>query len=169
MVACARATKYAHEHHPEMQIGMMLCGGPDYPATCKPEDMLARLKAQPDGIFFSLTCSFVENIRAMRSVSLRIRASMWSLGIRTRKDLKNTADFFTFSYYYTQVCSKESYEKGNEVYRNKELPANPWGWTIDPVGFPILLNEVLRPLPEADLCHGEWRGLLRQTGGRPGP
>lgn len=27
------------------------------------------------------------------------------------------------------------------MYRNKELPANPWGWTIDPVGFRILLNE----------------------------
>ena len=37
--------------------------------------------------------------------------------------------------------SQESYEKGNDVYRNKELPANPWGWTIDPVGFRILLNE----------------------------
>lgn len=62
-------------------------------------------------------------------------------GEHDEEDLKNTADFFSFSYYYTQICSKESYENGNEVYRNKELPANPWGWTIDPIGFRILLNE----------------------------
>ena len=44
MVSCARATKYAHEKYPEMQIGMMLCGGPSYAATCKPEDVLATLR-----------------------------------------------------------------------------------------------------------------------------
>ena len=47
----------------------------------------------------------------------------------------------SFSYYYTRICSKESFEDGNSVSRNKELPANPWGWSIDPVGLRTLLNE----------------------------
>lgn len=140
MVACARAARYAHEHYPEMQIGMMLCGGPDYPATCKPEDMLAALKHNQMEYFFA-------------DVLLRGRYPGYAFrffedqgihvefGDQDEEDLKNTADFFTFSYYYTQVCSKESYDRGNEAYRNKELPANPWGWTIDPIGFRILLNE----------------------------
>ena len=33
MVACAKATAYAHSLNKDIQIGMMLCGGPDYPAT----------------------------------------------------------------------------------------------------------------------------------------
>lgn len=62
-------------------------------------------------------------------------------GEKDEEDLKNTADFFSFSYYYTRICNKESYENGNEAIRNMELPANPWGWTIDPIGLRILLNE----------------------------
>ena len=140
MVACARATKYAHEHHPEMQIGMMLCGGPDYPASCKPEDMLAALKHNQMEYFFAdvlLRGKYPGYaFRFFEDQGIHVEC-----GEQDEEDFKNTADFFTFSYYYTQVCSKESYEKGNDVYRNKELPANPWGWTIDPVGFRILLNE----------------------------
>ena len=140
MVACARATKYAHEHHPEMQIGMMLCGGPDYPASCKPEDMLAALKHNQMEYFFADVLlrgkypGYAFRFFADQGIHVEF-------GEQDEEDFKNTADFFSFSYYYTQVCSKESYEKGNDVYRNKELPANPWGWTIDPVGFRILLNE----------------------------
>lgn len=140
MVACARATKYAHEHHPEMQIGMMLCGGPDYPASCKPEDMLAALKHNQMEYFFAdvlLRGKYPGYaFRFFEDQGIHVE-----FGEQDEEDFKNTADFFSFSYYYTQVCSKESYEKGNDVYRNKELPANPWGWTIDPVGFRILLNE----------------------------
>ena len=53
MVACARATKYAHENYPDMEIGMMLCGGPAYAATCKPEDVLATQKHNQMEYFFS--------------------------------------------------------------------------------------------------------------------
>lgn len=140
MVACARATKYAHEHYPEMQIGMMLCGGPDYPASCKPEDMLATLKHNQMEYFFSdvLLRGYYPGYAFRFFEDNHIQVEF---GEHDEEDLKNTADFFSFSYYYTQICSKESYENGNEVYRNKELPANPWGWTIDPIGFRILLNE----------------------------
>lgn len=87
MVACARATKYAHEHHPEMQIGMMLCGGPDYPASCKPEDMLATLKHNQMEYFFA-DVLLRGKYPAMPSASLRIRASTWSSGSRTRRTSK---------------------------------------------------------------------------------
>ena len=140
MVACARATKYAHEHYPEMQIGMMLCGGPDYPATCRPEDVLATLKHNQMEYFFSdvLLRGYYPGyaFRLFEDHGIHVE-----FGDQDEEDLKNTADFFSFSYYYTRICSKESYENGNEVYRNMELPANPWGWTIDPIGFRILLNE----------------------------
>ena len=140
MVACARATAYAHKNHPEMEIGMMLCGGPAYAATCKPEDQLATLKHNQMEYFYSdvllrgkypgYAFRFFED----RNIYVEF-------GENDEEDLKNTADFFSFSYYYTRIVTKESFENGNEALRNKELPANPWGWTIDPIGLRILLNE----------------------------
>lgn len=140
MVACARATAYAHKNYPEMEIGMMLCGGPAYAATCKPEDQLATLKHNQMEYFYSdvllrgkypgYAFRFFED----RNIYVEF-------GENDEEDLKNTADFFSFSYYYTRIVTKESFENGNEALRNKELPANPWGWTIDPIGLRILLNE----------------------------
>ena len=140
MVACARATRYAHENHPDMQIGMMLCGGPSYAATCKPEDQLAALKHNQMEYFFSDVLMRGKYpgyaFRFFEDKGIHVE-----FGERDEEDLKNTCDFFSFSYYYTRVVTKESYENGNEALRNMELPANPWGWTIDPIGLRILLNE----------------------------
>lgn len=140
MVACARATKYAHEHHPEMQIGMMLCGGPAYAATCKPEDVLATMKHNQMEYFYSDVLLRGEYpkyaYRFFEDHNIHV-----TFGEHDEEDFKNTADFFSFSYYYTRIVTKESYENGNEAMRNTELPANPWGWTIDPIGLRVLLNE----------------------------
>lgn len=140
MVACARATRYAHEHYPNMQIGMMLCGGPSYAATCKPEDQLAALKHNQMEYFFGdvlLRGKYPGYaLRFFKDHDIHV-----TFAASDEEDLKNTCDFFTFSYYYTRMVTKESYEQGNEAIRNPELPANPWGWSIDPIGLRILLNE----------------------------
>lgn len=140
MVACARATKYAHDNYPDMEIGMMLCGGPAYAATCKPEDVLATQKHNQMEYFFSdvLLRGYYPGyaLRFFENHDIHVE-----FGEHDEEDFKNTCDFFSFSYYYTRICNKESYENGNEAIRNMELPANPWGWTIDPIGLRILLNE----------------------------
>ena len=53
MVACARATRYGHSLNKDLQIGMMLCGGPSYPASSKPEDVLAAMRHNQMEYFFS--------------------------------------------------------------------------------------------------------------------
>lgn len=140
MVSCSRATRYAHEHYPDLQIGMMLCGGPSYSATAKPEDQLATLKHNQMEYFFSdvLLRGYYPGyaFRFFEDNNITV-----NFGPEDESDLKNTCDFFSFSYYYTRMVTKESYENGNHAIRNMELPANPWGWTIDPIGFRILLNE----------------------------
>ncbi|MEG2270555.1 MAG: family 1 glycosylhydrolase [Erysipelotrichaceae bacterium] len=140
MVACARATRYAHENYPKMQIGMMLCGGPAYSATCKPEDVLATLKHNQMEYYFSdvlMRGTYPGYAyRFFKDHNIKVK-----FGENDLDDFKNTADFFSFSYYYTRICSKESYENGNEVMRNKDLPANPWGWSMDPIGLRIILNQ----------------------------
>lgn len=139
MVACARATRYAHKHHPEMQIGMMLCGGHDYPATSKPEDQLAALKHNQMEYFYSdvlMRGTYPGYaFRYFEENNIYVE-----FGENDVEDLNNPCDFFSFSYYYTRVVTKESYENGNEAIRNKELPASAWGWSIDPIGLRILLN-----------------------------
>lgn len=140
MVACARATKYAHEHYPEMQIGMMLCGGPSYAASAKPEDQLAALKHNQMEYFYSDVLLRGEYpgyaYRFFKDHGINVMITEGDL-----EDLRETADFFSFSYYYTRIVTKESYENGNDVKRNPELPASDWGWSIDPTGLRILLNE----------------------------
>lgn len=140
MVSCARATRYAHEHYPDIQIGMMLCGGPSYAATAKPEDQLAALRHNQMEYFYSdvLLRGYYPGyaFRFFEERGIEVQ-----FGPNDEEDLKNTCDFFSFSYYYTRMVTKDSFENGNEAIRNMELPANPWGWTIDPIGFRILLNE----------------------------
>lgn len=140
MVSCARATKYAHEKYPNIQIGMMLCGGPSYAASSKPEDQLAALKHNQMEYFYSdvLLRGYYPGyaFRFFKDHDIKVE-----FGANDEEDLKEVCDFFSFSYYYTRIVSKESYENGNQAIRNMELPANPWGWTIDPIGFRIMLNE----------------------------
>ena len=140
MVACGRATRYAHQKYPDLQIGMMLCGGPAYSATSKPEDQLATLKHNQMEYFYSdvlLRGKYPGYaFRFFEDKNIHVE-----FGEKDEEDLANPCDFFSFSYYYTRVCDKEHYENGNEVYRNMELPANEWGWTFDPIGLRYMLNE----------------------------
>ncbi|MFV0395991.1 MAG: glycoside hydrolase family 1 protein [Coprobacillaceae bacterium] len=140
MVASALITKYAHEKYPDNEIGMMLCGGPNYAATCRPEDVLATLKVNQMEYFFSDVLlrgkypGYAYRYFDDKGITV-------TFGEGDEEALRNTCDFFSFSYYYTQICDVDSYDKNEGPHRNKELPANPWGWTIDPTGFRILLNE----------------------------
>lgn len=140
MVACARATCYAHSLNMGLQIGMMQCGGPAYPASSKPEDMLATLRHNQMEFFFSDVLlrgrypGYAFHFFEERRIAIEF-------GSEDEEDLKNTADFLSFSYYYTRIMDKEHYEKDNSAFRNPELPANPWGWSIDPLGLRYTLNE----------------------------
>lgn len=140
MVACAQITEYAHRMYPDVQIGMMLCGGPDYPASSKPEDVLAAVKRNQMEYFFSdvLMRGYYPGyaFRYFREQGLHL---VFDDG--DEEMLKNTADFFSFSYYYTRVVDWDGYVRGDDPHRNPQLPATKWGWTIDPVGLRILLNE----------------------------
>ncbi|WP_206911422.1 6-phospho-beta-glucosidase [Enterococcus sp. DIV0840] len=135
MVASALATEYAHQVDENYEVGMMLCGGPEYAATCDPEDVLATLKINQMQYFFAdvLLRGYYPGyaFRYFEEHDIKIEFAKGD-----EAALKNTADYLSFSYYYTQICDA----KHDEPYRNKTLPANPWGWTIDPLGLRTLLN-----------------------------
>ena len=139
LLACALAARYAHQADPGNQVGVMLCGGPAYPATCSPDDVMATLRHNQMELF----CSDVllrgrypgYALRFFKENGYRIH-----FGEHDEEIFSNRADFLAFSYYYTRVCDKKSFENHNHAYRNSNLPANPWGWSIDPLGLRFMLN-----------------------------
>ncbi|TLG72691.1 glycoside hydrolase family 1 protein [Culicoidibacter larvae] len=140
LVACGRATKLAKQISPEFKIGMMIYHGGAYAATSKPEDVLATL--QRNQIEY-----FTADVLLRGKYPKYMFRYFEEQGIDIKfydgdeEDLKNTAEFMTYSYYYTRIADAESAKKLNSAYINPELPANPWGWSIDPIGLRISLNE----------------------------
>ncbi|OPJ62576.1 glycoside hydrolase family 1 protein [Clostridium oryzae] len=139
MVACGLATKYARQVDSNYHIGMMLCGGPAYAATCKPEDVFATVRRNQMEYFFSdvLLRGYYPGyaFRYFEDNNINVK-----FGEGDEEALKNTADFMSFSYYYTRICDAQSVKQKQTAYRNPQLPANPWGWTIDPIGLRTFLN-----------------------------
>lgn len=140
LVACARCVKIAKEINPEMQMGMMSYYGNCYPATCKPEDVLATLKYNQMEYFVSdvLVRGYYPNYayRFFEDNGLEI-----VFGEEDEKDLQNTVDYVTFSYYYTRIVDAESVKGEDKAYPNPHLKTSDWGWAYDPIGLRIALNE----------------------------
>ncbi len=139
MVACAKATHYAHEHHPEMKIGMMFADGISYPATCKPEDVFANYRHNQMEYFFGdvlLRGRYPGYaFRYFEDKNIHI-----AFGEDDEKILKNTADFMAMSYYYTQIADAESVKNMKSTYDNPYIENSDWGWGIDPIGLRTKLN-----------------------------
>ncbi|SHE64004.1 6-phospho-beta-glucosidase [Seinonella peptonophila] len=135
LVACAKATKIAKQINPSMHIGIMLFDAIAHSATTKPEDILATVKMNQMEYFFSdvllrgyypgYAFRFFED----HNIDLQIDEE-------DEEILKNTADFLTFSYYYTRIADAQH----REPYINPALPASEWGWSIDPIGLRTALN-----------------------------
>lgn len=142
LLAMAKATKYAHEHYPDLQIGVMVGGSLAYAASSKPSDVLAAMRHNQmecfctdillRGVYPGYATRFFEDFGIHVEVSdedLAVWADPAALG-----------DFFAMSYYYTEMVTAEGFAQNNRGTRNPELEASPWGWTVDPQGFRFMLN-----------------------------
>lgn len=140
MVACGRATRNAKAINPDFQIGMMLCNQLAYSETCKPEDVLATMKRNQMEYFYGDILLRGEYpgyaYRYYQDNGLNIEISDQDL-----EDLRNTADFMSFSYYYSKITNAETYTKKKSAFRNPNLEESEWGWSFDPIGLRIVLNE----------------------------
>jgi 6-phospho-beta-glucosidase len=140
MIACAKATKLAHEIDPDNKVGMMFCDYITYPASCKPEDVFAAMKHNQMEYFYGdvLLRGKIPAYawRFFKDNGLNIHISAEAIEV-----LKHTADFCSLSYYYSSITDYEGYISGTPVKRNALLKANPWGWAIDPLGLRTTLNQ----------------------------
>lgn len=140
LVACGRATRLAKQINPDFKIGMMIYHGGAYAATSKPEDVLATLQRNQleyftaDVLLRGAYPKYMFRYFEEQGIDIKFYDG-------DEEDLKNTAEFMTYSYYYTRIADAESAKKLNSAYINPALPASPWGWSIDPIGLRISLNE----------------------------
>ncbi len=146
-VAAAIATKLCHEMIPGSKMGCMLTKLTTYPNTCKPEDVAATLKKNLENYFYSDVMIRGEyprmTLREFEKQGIQIQMEPGDL--ETIK--AGTVDFLSFSYY--QSCTESvdpnaERTPGNTILgvKNPFLPANDWGWQIDPVGLRISLIEL---------------------------
>lgn len=145
-VASAKATLIAREIDSNIKVGCMAALNPMYPNTCNPDDVYASLFA--DRMFNKLFTdvqvrgyypNYFKNLCKIANINLDISEE----DLRIIKE--GTCDYIGFSYYMSMtICNnpqarnpmESAYPKAND-----HLKATPWGWTIDPVGLRIVLNE----------------------------
>lgn len=147
-VASAMVTKLAHELIPGAQVGCMLTKLTTYPATSKPEDVLAALNK-------NLMNYYCADVQAKGEYPKLILAYFKRMGYRidmTKEELdvikENTVDFISFSYYMSLLAAEDEdgleMTAGNTIIggKNPYLKVTDWGWTVDPVGLRISLIEL---------------------------
>lgn len=148
-VSSALVTKYAHSLNKDIMIGSMIAYFATYPYTTKPEDSLAaQFDDRMRNLFFLDIMNkgyypyYATRYFETKNINLIIEESELELL------KKYTSDYIGLSYYNSQVsaANTEGMEITNanvhSVLKNPHLPANDWGWQIDPVGLRFTLNHV---------------------------
>ncbi|MFZ3492778.1 glycoside hydrolase family 1 protein [Streptomyces sp. 5.8] len=160
MVAQARVTKTCHDMLPAAKIGPAPNISVVYPATSKPEDVLAAgdYNAIRNWLYLDMAAYGTYNPTAWAWMTERGIAPEIAEG-----DLEvlaaGRADYLALNYYSTATVAAPlddgavTYEGGDQqlavgesgVFRavsNPHLPTTEFGWEIDPVGFRTTLREV---------------------------
>lgn len=150
LVASAIATKIAHEVDKNNKVGCMLAAGIYYPYSSKPEDVLAAQQKNNEMYFFV----DIQARGKYPNYALK-KFERENLNIKIEKEdlellKKYTVDFISFSYYSTRCAAADmgKHAKGHEKdnimkdIKNPELKQTDWGWTVDPLGLRITLNNI---------------------------
>lgn len=147
LVASAAVVKLLHNKLPNSKIGCMIAGGSFYPYSCNPNDVLMAYEKDRENLFFidvqsrGYYPSYCEKIFRDKNININITAE-------DREILKNTVDFISFSYYSSRCSAYDTSDKeinsGNVVksVKNPYLKTTKWGWSIDPIGIRITMNQL---------------------------
>jgi len=147
LVASAKAVALGHSINPDFKIGMMMLYPTFYAETCKPQDQLNAQKAIDDHLYFSDV-----QVRGAYSTKAVCFLMDHGLTLKTHPEddevlRQGKVDFIGFSYYNSNVItSREEVEftGGNmlNTVKNPYLEASDWGWSIDPTGLRIAMNQL---------------------------
>lgn len=147
-LASAQAVSLGHELIPGSKIGCMIARFCHYAATCNPADQLQQLHDEQYTNWFYTDVmvrgyypEYMERYFSEKGITIQMEpgdAEILAAG---------TADFVSFSYYFSQVSTvEEGWQKtdGNLVVAsaNPYLKSSEWGWQQDPTGLRITLNQM---------------------------
>ena len=146
-IASALTVKYAHDTAPGILIGNMTQRSQTYPLTCKPEDVFLTQKSDQFNLFFNDVMVFGEYPYFIKKYYEEQNITLDYIGNYEAILKAGTVDFISFSYYFTSVITSEPgkvepFENFVKQQKNPYLRASDWGWTIDPMGLRIALNEL---------------------------
>jgi len=154
-LAGASVKEAVKKYSPEAQVGGMVNFMSLYPASCKPEDVLAAQRVARAYEFRTL------DVFAYGAYPEDLWAEWEHKGGKPEildGDLayirENTMDFIAHSYYVSHIVSGEQYNgnaialllgaMGGKAAGNPYLKKSEWGWTIDPIGLRVAVNEIYR-------------------------
>jgi 6-phospho-beta-glucosidase len=147
LVASAKAVKLGHQINPDFKIGMMMLYPTFYAETCNPEDQLMAMKSIDSHYYFS-------DVQVRGRYSSKAIRYLTSKGITLQTDpgdnaalQKGIVDYIGFSYYNSNVATTRpdaAFTGGNmlNAVKNPYLAESAWGWSIDPIGLRIALNNL---------------------------
>ncbi|ADU67735.1 glycoside hydrolase family 1 protein [Pantoea sp. At-9b] len=145
LVASGRAVKACHDIVKDGKIGNMLLGALLYPLSCRPADVMETMQQNREWLFFGdvqvrgYYPAYMKRFFADRQIQIHITD-------QDKRDLQNTIDYISFSYYMTGCVTTNEEEnqkaRGNilSMVPNPHLASSDWGWQIDPEGLRILMN-----------------------------
>lgn len=134
LLANAILVKVCHEMDDSLKVGCEVAGSPCYPLTSSPQDY--QLMMEADRSNYRYTDVMVKGhfpyyfLKELQQYHVEMLAEDIDI------IQKNTLDFIAVSYYKTGVASSEG------ITTNPQLETTPFGWTIDPVGLRIMLNQM---------------------------
>lgn len=148
------AVKLCHEIIPNSKIGCMMASSLAYPLSPAPIDVRAaqahNQKLNWDELDLLSTGEYNNRmLNEMKKSNVKLDIS--SHEIEIMKNPLSKMDFISFSYYFS-VCMRDGENKNNEnaetiqmlysAYANPCLEKSSFGWTIDPTGLRIFINEL---------------------------
>lgn len=146
LVASAKAVQIGHAINPQNRIGCMINMTPQYPYSCKPEDIFQAQKAMQRRYWFA-------DVQSLGKYPRNMEAYLERNNLRTditdsdRKELLNgTVDFIGLSYYNSNTIKAKKNNPdfkfvGSELnITNPYLKKTQWGWPVDALGFRYSLN-----------------------------
>lgn len=147
LVASAKAVQLGHQINPDFKIGMMMLYPTFYAETCKPEDQLIAMKSIDKHYYFS-------DVQVRGRYSSKAIRYLANKGITLQTNPEDDkaleegiVDYIGFSYYNSNVATTRpdaAFTGGNmlNAVKNPYLEESAWGWSIDPIGLRIALNNL---------------------------
>lgn len=147
LLASALVTQDLHKIRPDAQMGCMVASFLTYPYSCDPQDVwLALQENREHYLYADIQAAGVFPAWYLRRLEEKnLTLELDDTDLQTIRE--HTVDYISFSYYMSLVASADpSLQRGEGNLKggvdNPHLPRTDWGWSIDPLGLRIALNEL---------------------------